>query len=100
MKVAMASDHAGLDMKRVLAEDLRQAGYEVHDLGAHCCDPQDDYPDFSEALGAAVAEGSVDRGVLICGSGIGASRGGQQDSGGAGRAGPRHVFRTPGCRAR
>ncbi len=73
MRVALAADHAGLDMKNALAEDLRQQGHEVHDLGNHLCDPQDDYPDFSEALALAVAEGRVDRGVLICGSGIGAS---------------------------
>ena len=73
MRVAVASDHAGFDLKRVLADELRHLGYEVHDLGAHACDPQDDYPDFAEALAAAVAGGRVDRGVLICGSGIGAS---------------------------
>ncbi len=73
MKVAVAADHAGLDMKQDLADYLRGQGYEVHDLGNHRCDPQDDYPDFSEALASAVAEGRADRGVLICGSGIGAS---------------------------
>lgn len=73
VKVALAADHAGLDMKQSLAQYLRDQGYEVHDLGSHACDPQDDYPDFSEALASAVAEGRVERGVLICGSGIGAS---------------------------
>jgi len=71
--VAVAADHAGLEMKQQVAEYLRQLGYEVYDLGAHACDPQDDYPDFAEALAAAVAGGRAERGVLICGSGIGAS---------------------------
>jgi ribose 5-phosphate isomerase B len=71
--VAVAADHAGLDMKQQVAEYLRELGHEVYDLGAHRCDPQDDYPDFAEALAVAVAEGRVERGVLICGSGIGAS---------------------------
>jgi len=73
MKVAVAADHAGLDLKNMLAEELRQQGYEVYDLGNHLCDPTDDYPDFSEALAQAVSEGRVERGLLICGSGIGAS---------------------------
>ena len=59
MKVAVAADHAGLDLKQQLAEYLREQGHEVHDLGNHLCDPADDYPDFSEALASAVAEGRV-----------------------------------------
>jgi ribose 5-phosphate isomerase B len=71
--VAIAADHAGLDLKRELSDYLRGLGYEIHDLGNHVCDPTDDYPDFSEALAETVAEGRADRGLLVCGSGIGAS---------------------------
>ncbi len=73
MRVAIASDHAGFELKRELAEYLRQGGHEVVDLGSHSYDPADDYPDFAEAVGDAVRDGEAERGVLICGSGLGAS---------------------------
>lgn len=73
MKVAMASDHAGLALKEALKPMVTQMGHEVIDLGAHAADPQDDYPDFALALGRAVAGGKAERGLLFCGSGIGAS---------------------------
>ena len=72
MKVAIASDHAGFLMKQDVAEYLRKNGYEVMDLGTNNQDPVD-YPDFSEAVGRAVLEGKAERGIVICGSGVGAS---------------------------
>jgi ribose 5-phosphate isomerase B len=73
MKVVIGSDHAGFDLKNEMGEVLRKAGHEVLDIGAHVENPVDDYPDFAEALGLAVLAGKADRGVLICGSGVGAS---------------------------
>ena len=68
----MASDHAGFLMKQDVAEYLRKNGYEVIDLGTNNQDPVD-YPDFSEAVGRAVLEGKAERGIVICGSGVGGS---------------------------
>lgn len=70
--IAVASDHAGYEMKQQLAEELRGKGFEVLDLGAHGLDSVD-YPDFGIALGKAIAEGRAGRGLLVCGSGIGIS---------------------------
>jgi ribose 5-phosphate isomerase B len=73
MRIAVAADHAGFELKQELADELRNADHEVIDLGAREYDPADDYPDFASAIGRAVQRGEVDRGVLICGSGVGAS---------------------------
>jgi ribose 5-phosphate isomerase B len=73
MKIAVAADHAGLELKNHARKLLESLGHEVTDVGAHTFEPADDYPDFAEALGKAVASGEVERGVLICGSGVGAS---------------------------
>jgi len=73
MRVGIAADHGGLTLKGQLAESLRGSGYDVVDFGAHQLDPEDDYPDFVIPLANAVALGEVERGVAICGSGIGAS---------------------------
>lgn len=70
MKVAVASDHAGFHMKSAIAEHLRAGGHEVIDLGTHNTESVD-YPDFGAAIGRAVADGQVERGVAVCGSGIG-----------------------------
>ena len=72
MRVAMGSDHAGFAMKQGLVEDLRGQGQEVHDLGTDSTAAVD-YPDFAEAVANAVREGRAERGILICGSGVGAS---------------------------
>ena len=72
MRIALGSDHAGYEMKGTLAKRLGELGHHVVDVGAYSADPAD-YPDFAEALGNAVLEGRADRGVLICGSGVGAS---------------------------
>jgi ribose 5-phosphate isomerase B len=73
MRVALAADHAGAELKDELIARLQPLGHELIDLGGDGSDPQDDYPDFSRALGLAVLEGRADRGILICGSGVGAS---------------------------
>src|SRR5438105_3085064 len=73
MKIAVAADHAGLDLKNHARGLLKSLGHEVIDLGAHKTEPGDDYPDFAEAVGKAIAAKQVERGVLICGSGVGAS---------------------------
>jgi ribose 5-phosphate isomerase B len=72
MRTAIGSDHAGFEMKGTLAKHLRDLGHQVVDVGTTSADPVD-YPDFAEAVGKAVLDGRADRGVLICGSGVGAS---------------------------
>jgi RpiB/LacA/LacB family sugar-phosphate isomerase len=72
MKVAMAADHAGYELKQHLKTWLTQAGFDVHDLGAFNTEPSD-YPDFAAAVGEAILSKSAERGILICGSGVGAS---------------------------
>ena len=71
MKVALAGDHAGFSLKLWLAAELKKNGYEVADLGAYDETPSD-YPDFARVLGKAVVSGQAERGILVCGSGIGA----------------------------
>jgi ribose 5-phosphate isomerase B len=71
--IGIASDHGGQDLKLYLSLALRELGYHVMDFGDKELDPDDDYPDFVVPLARAVAEGVVDRGVAICGSGVGAS---------------------------
>lgn len=73
MKIAMASDHAGLVLKDSLKPLVAQLGHEIVDVGAHTNDPLDDYPDFALLLGQAIVAGRAQRGLLFCGSGIGAS---------------------------
>ena len=72
MRLAIGSDHAGFNLKEDRARQLRKLGYDVLDVGTHSIEAVD-YPDFSEAVGKAVVEGKAERGVLICGSGVGAS---------------------------
>lgn len=73
MRVGIATDHAGFGLKEEFVAHLRGAGHEVIDFGAYSLDPADDYPDFVVPLARAVAAGEVERGVAICGSGVGAS---------------------------
>jgi ribose 5-phosphate isomerase B len=79
MRVGFAADHAGAALKTELIRRLSAPGtdaapgLELVDLGGDGSDPNDDYPDFSRRLGLAVRDGEVDRGILICGSGVGAS---------------------------
>lgn len=70
MKVSIAADHAGFEEKQLLVEDLRELGYEVIDRGP-ANDDRVDYPDFAALVAADVASGEAERGVLVCGTGIG-----------------------------
>jgi ribose 5-phosphate isomerase B len=73
MRVGIATDHGGFGLKEELLAHLREVGHEVVDFGAHSMSPGDDYPDFVTPLAQAVATGKVERGLAICGSGVGAS---------------------------
>ena len=70
MKIAIASDHAGFSLKEEVRDYIARLGHEVHDLGAYDGEPSD-YPDFAEAVGKALIAQTVERGILICGSGVG-----------------------------
>jgi ribose 5-phosphate isomerase B len=72
VRLVVGSDHAGFVLKREIAEELRRQGHEVLDVGTNSTEPVD-YPDSAEAVGRAVTDGRAERGVLICGSGVGAS---------------------------
>ncbi len=73
MRIGIAADHGGFTMKERMAAALMEAGYEITDFGATVLDPDDDYPDFVVPLARAVAEGTVERGIAFCSSGVGAS---------------------------
>ena len=73
MRIGVAADHGGFRLKQDLVEKLRAAGHEIVDFGARALDEGDDYPDFVIPLARAVADGSVERGLAVCGSGVGAS---------------------------
>ena len=73
MRIGIATDHGGFSLKEQLLSQLREAGHEVVDFGAHHLSKDDHYPDYVLPLAQAVAAGKVDRGVAICGSGVGAS---------------------------
>jgi ribose 5-phosphate isomerase B len=73
MRVGIATDHGGFGLKEELVAKIRAAGHEVIDFGAHSLNSSDDYPDYVVPLGEAVVAGQVDRGVAICGSGVGAT---------------------------
>jgi ribose 5-phosphate isomerase B len=70
MKIVIAADHAGFPLKEEVRADLEGSGHEVIDLGAYNTEPSD-YPDFAEAVGKALMAGQAERGILICGSGVG-----------------------------
>ncbi|SRR5437016_6698469 len=72
MRVAIGADHAGFELKQKLGAHIRELGHEVIDVGTMSTDPVD-YPDYAEAVGKAILDGRAERGVLICGSGVGAS---------------------------
>jgi RpiB/LacA/LacB family sugar-phosphate isomerase len=72
MRIAIGSDHAGYDLKQELAAYVKSLGHDIQDLGTHGRESVD-YPDYAEAVGKAIIEGSAERGILICGSGVGAS---------------------------
>jgi ribose 5-phosphate isomerase B len=72
MRITIGSDHAGFDLKHVLIDHLRQSGHQVFDAGTNSTAPVD-YPDFAEAVALSLLRGECDRGVMICGSGVGAA---------------------------
>jgi ribose 5-phosphate isomerase B len=73
MIVALGSDHAGFTLRDIAMAAIRSAGHEVLDCGAYVLDAGDDYPDFAAAVARAIQGGRAERGVLVCGSGVGAS---------------------------
>lgn len=73
MRIGIATDHAGFELKEELVSYLREAGHEIVDVGAYSLSLGDDYPDFVIPLAHAVVAGNVERGVAVCGSGVGAS---------------------------
>jgi ribose 5-phosphate isomerase B len=73
MKVAFGCDHAGWPLRAPILAELRATGFDIVDCGSEEAVPGDDYPDVSAAVGRAVAKGDAERGVLVCGSGVGAS---------------------------
>ena len=72
MRVVLGSDHAGFEMKELILARVQELGHEVLDVGTHDSAPAD-YPDYAEALGMAIVNHRADRGIMICGSGVGAS---------------------------
>jgi ribose 5-phosphate isomerase B len=72
MKLAVGADHAGFSMKTLIVEQLRTQGHTVIDLGTDNPDQAVDYPDYAKAVGEAVLEGRAERGIVVCGSGVGA----------------------------
>jgi ribose 5-phosphate isomerase B len=72
MRVAIGADHGGFPLKSPIVDYLTVAGHEVLDLGAYNMDPGDDYPDYVKAVGKAVLRGEAERGIILCGSGVGA----------------------------
>jgi RpiB/LacA/LacB family sugar-phosphate isomerase len=73
MRIGFATDHGGYVLKEPIVRALHDSGHDVRDFGAYSLDPGDDYPDFVIPLARAVALGEVERGIAICGSGVGAS---------------------------
>ncbi len=73
MRIGISADHGGFALKEQLVKALNASGHEVVDFGAHTLVPADDYPDFVAPMARAVSRGEVDRGIAICGSGVGAS---------------------------
>ena len=73
MRIAIGADHAGYDLKNYLYEKIESMGHSIVDVGDHTLDPDDDYPDIAKAVGKQVSSQESDRGILVCGSGVGAS---------------------------
>lgn len=73
MKIGIAADHGGFELKNKIAEMIKSAGYEVIDYGAHEYDKLDDYPDLIIPLAEGISKGEVEKGIAVCGSGVGAS---------------------------
>ena len=72
MRIGIAADHGGFELKEILVKYLRDAGHEITDFGAYEYDAVDDYPDFVVPLARGVGAGDVEKGIAVCGSGVGA----------------------------
>ena len=73
MNIALGADHAGFPLKATIAQHILESGNDIVDIGAHEIQPDDDYPDFALAVAQAILLGDADRGIILCGSGVGAS---------------------------
>jgi ribose 5-phosphate isomerase B len=73
MKIGIAADHGGFELKQALLLQLKESGHDLQDFGAYELDRQDDYPDFIIPLANALRDNKIDRGIAVCGSGVGAS---------------------------
>ena len=73
MKISIGTDHGGFELKKHLLEVITSSGYDVLDKGAHKFDPNDDYPDFAKLVAKSIQKGETTKGIIICGSGGGAS---------------------------
>lgn len=73
MNIALGVDHGGFALKEIVADEIRKLGHTVVDCGAYAYDARDDYPDYARAVGAAIQRGDAERGILVCGSGVGVS---------------------------
>ena len=73
MRIAIGSDHAGFELKQLLMPYIASLGHQLLDVGAYSEQPSDDYPDYAEPLGVALLQKQADRGILVCGSGVGVS---------------------------
>ena len=98
MRVAIGADHAGFPLKQQLTSFLTSEGHTVFDLGTHST-ASVDYPDYTVAVAHAVTEGRADRGIMICGSGVGGIDGRQQGQGSASVNRPRQLLCPAGSRA-
>ena len=72
MKIAIGADHGGYELKKFLFDELKKQNYDITDLGNTVYDAKDDYPDYAFSVAGAISEGKFDRGIIICGSGVGA----------------------------
>jgi len=73
MKISIGTDHGGFELKKHLLEVITSSGFDVLDKGAHKFDPNDDYPDFAKLVAKSIQKGETTKGIIICGSGVGAS---------------------------
>ena len=73
MRISVAADHNGYELKKEITEILKRDGHDVIDMGPHDLDPLDDYPDYAKPLAESVSSGETERGIMVCGSGVGAS---------------------------
>lgn len=73
MKVGIAADHGGFELKQILKAFLKEKGYDIHDFGAKTYDAEDDYPDLILPLAEAISNKEIDKGIAVCGSGVGAA---------------------------